>query len=603
MASAPKAEYSDEPLASIEISALPTSRFLLRTDPPALPYRDMSGRINIHLLRWSSEQLSKVHCPAETVEKLKVWLRHAERWASRQRREENRFGNLGVTPAVHPKPREVGVTDAVSRIRREAGRAGDDDGECEVVDAWADAAWPSGMPRSSALLSEGTTLDCNAELEQGDCRMARAVDEDAVVNMAPLSVDARWMQPADPRYVDSYDESRNGDHDGGGGTGDDEEYEGESEDMDGPAASALDEHGDADEDYLPEQHTGESEDMDGSVPSAWDDDDDGDEDYFPVRHEGRSDVVDSVGGEVVRRGVHGAGIVRLPDGRNAKSTRAGNKWLDGRHANGSRAEHGIADGGAAQGGGDYGKREVERNAVGEAVGEAETEAETEAESDEEELLSARISRISNVPSLDARQPVGPPGLLAESATAAHATATGTTGVRSSAQAISPVRKTKRRQSRHRCGQCSGCEKASACGKCLACKDMKCFGGPGVRREGCLLQRCQVPKRKRMAKLATAPAKLPYDAPADLPDEAEGITLHRSQRSKTGYVGVVWAPVDHRTKPFRVQLQVCGRYSRVHASPYDDACTSRGCMRTCLAHCLSSSPHPSRVARHSRPVCG
>lgn len=44
----------------------------------------------------------------------------------------------------------------------------------------------------------------------------------------------------------------------------------------------------------------------------------------------------------------------------------------------------------------------------------------------------------------------------------------------------------------RCGECSGCQ-AENCGKCGNCKDMKKFGGPGVRKQACIHRKCQTYK--------------------------------------------------------------------------------------------------------------
>jgi len=75
--------YSCTPLASINLAALPSSRFLLR-ERRALPYRDESGRGNLHLCRFSAFVVlpTLTGCPREAEEKLARWLRHAERWAS-----------------------------------------------------------------------------------------------------------------------------------------------------------------------------------------------------------------------------------------------------------------------------------------------------------------------------------------------------------------------------------------------------------------------------------------------------------------------------------------------------------------------------------------
>ena len=45
--------------------------------------------------------------------------------------------------------------------------------------------------------------------------------------------------------------------------------------------------------------------------------------------------------------------------------------------------------------------------------------------------------------------------------------------------------TKKRQ---RCGMCDGCQMQD-CGKCLHCRDMTKFGGPGRKKQACVLRKC------------------------------------------------------------------------------------------------------------------
>lgn len=42
--------------------------------------------------------------------------------------------------------------------------------------------------------------------------------------------------------------------------------------------------------------------------------------------------------------------------------------------------------------------------------------------------------------------------------------------------------------RHRCGTCNGCQMQD-CGKCSHCRDMIKFGGPGRKKQACILRRC------------------------------------------------------------------------------------------------------------------
>lgn len=42
--------------------------------------------------------------------------------------------------------------------------------------------------------------------------------------------------------------------------------------------------------------------------------------------------------------------------------------------------------------------------------------------------------------------------------------------------------------RKRCGTCDGC-KTQDCGKCSYCRDMVKFGGPGKKKQACILRKC------------------------------------------------------------------------------------------------------------------
>ncbi|KAL5265289.1 hypothetical protein ACHWQZ_G006133 [Mnemiopsis leidyi] len=45
-----------------------------------------------------------------------------------------------------------------------------------------------------------------------------------------------------------------------------------------------------------------------------------------------------------------------------------------------------------------------------------------------------------------------------------------------------------RKKNRRCGKCENCTKRN-CGQCKFCLDMKCFGGPNLKRQSCVLRRC------------------------------------------------------------------------------------------------------------------
>ena len=76
----PKVEYSDKPLATINLAALTPSRFLLQRER-ALPYRDEDGRVNIHLVRRSIADVEsgRVLASPAIKDRLAAWRRHAHR--------------------------------------------------------------------------------------------------------------------------------------------------------------------------------------------------------------------------------------------------------------------------------------------------------------------------------------------------------------------------------------------------------------------------------------------------------------------------------------------------------------------------------------------
>ena len=96
---------SNAPLATIDITALKPSRFLL--EHAALPYRDHEGRINVHLCTESEKELSipgvassRADIPQGVQDTLKAWTRHARAWALKEgptwTREEGAPGGAAV---------------------------------------------------------------------------------------------------------------------------------------------------------------------------------------------------------------------------------------------------------------------------------------------------------------------------------------------------------------------------------------------------------------------------------------------------------------------------------------------------------------------------
>jgi len=71
-------EYSDTSISSIEIGSLSRSRFLMQRER-RLPYRDEGGKVNIHLLQRSIEDIGAgAACDAPMHAKAIAWLRHGQ---------------------------------------------------------------------------------------------------------------------------------------------------------------------------------------------------------------------------------------------------------------------------------------------------------------------------------------------------------------------------------------------------------------------------------------------------------------------------------------------------------------------------------------------
>ena len=109
---------SNAPLATIDISSLKPSRFLMDTrnhalagSPAELPYRDHEGRINLHLCALSEKELSlatstpgeavwRLDIPQGVQDTLRAWTRHARAWALKEgptwTREEGAEGGAAV---------------------------------------------------------------------------------------------------------------------------------------------------------------------------------------------------------------------------------------------------------------------------------------------------------------------------------------------------------------------------------------------------------------------------------------------------------------------------------------------------------------------------
>ena len=66
---APRATDSNQPLATIDVGALKSTRFLLERPGrrPALPYRDAEGCVNVHLCMASEKELARLLLQKEDV--------------------------------------------------------------------------------------------------------------------------------------------------------------------------------------------------------------------------------------------------------------------------------------------------------------------------------------------------------------------------------------------------------------------------------------------------------------------------------------------------------------------------------------------------------
>ena len=75
---APLYTDSDAPISSIDLSALSRSRFLMQRER-RLPYRDQDGKVNIHLLQRSIDQIGAgAACDARMHAKAIAWLKHGQ---------------------------------------------------------------------------------------------------------------------------------------------------------------------------------------------------------------------------------------------------------------------------------------------------------------------------------------------------------------------------------------------------------------------------------------------------------------------------------------------------------------------------------------------
>lgn len=79
--------YSESPLASIDTTRLTTSRFV-DGSTRKYPFRDVLGRVNIHLVNASLAEAEVDKAPEATCERLRAWQRHAVRALNARPKDE-----------------------------------------------------------------------------------------------------------------------------------------------------------------------------------------------------------------------------------------------------------------------------------------------------------------------------------------------------------------------------------------------------------------------------------------------------------------------------------------------------------------------------------
>eukprot|EP00966_Prymnesium_polylepis_P192072 4451089-Prymnesium_polylepis.1 len=103
--------FDNAPVCTIDVNALKPSRFLLAGPPPALPFRDEHGRVNVHLLRGSAAEVAAGRAP--NAAQLQRWLDHAERWLRKlgsSRTWKRSSDGMWMAPDGEKRPEVGGVT-------------------------------------------------------------------------------------------------------------------------------------------------------------------------------------------------------------------------------------------------------------------------------------------------------------------------------------------------------------------------------------------------------------------------------------------------------------------------------------------------------------
>lgn len=113
----PRPEYSVAPLATIDISALKSSRFLVPSSR-LLPYRDAVGAVNVHLLRKCKKTLAEgsTLLDTETVAFLDKLLRHGERHFAQIKSSTPMHQPAPIIP-TQSTPKTVATSHSSKRVR------------------------------------------------------------------------------------------------------------------------------------------------------------------------------------------------------------------------------------------------------------------------------------------------------------------------------------------------------------------------------------------------------------------------------------------------------------------------------------------------------
>ena len=186
--------FSNAPLCTIDQDALKASRFLIDR-PPALPYRDQAGNVNVHLCEASQRELDRMPwVSADVVAQLAKWTRHAQRWSKEHgpqwtRQPASSGGYEWVSsdgqsaPELRSKDEPPSLKrDATEATSRVASRVGGAEAERRrQMMANIALGKPSGLKRSAPSAAPATTAEpskrSKAEADEAEARERRAAEK------------------------------------------------------------------------------------------------------------------------------------------------------------------------------------------------------------------------------------------------------------------------------------------------------------------------------------------------------------------------------------------------------------------------------------------